>query len=251
VAATFAMWREVLRGLGVIMPWGAAARVFFTSQLGKYLPGSVWPIVLQMEAGRSRGASRRTMIAGNLINVVMACCTGLLVACLLLPLYDAHALARYWWALLALPVLLSLLHPRALPALLDLAFAMLRRPPLGERLDVRSGLRAAGWSLVTWVCFGAHLTLLCAALGHGGVSVFVLSTGGVALAVSLGVLFIPAPAGAGIRDIVLKLVLGVVFSVSGQALAVVVASRLLLIVADLVLAAAAVVTPRRKAVAGR
>lgn len=238
VAATYPMWREVLKGLGVSMPWGFGARVFFTSQLGKYLPGSVWPVVIQMEAGRSRGASRRTMLAANLITLVMNCAIGLILACLLLPLYDAHALRKYWWALLALPFLLALLHPRALPALLDRAFTLIHRPSLGERLDVRSGLRAAGWSLVSWVALGAHLTVLCAALGHGGLSAFVLCTGGMALAFSLGVLFIPAPAGAGVRDVVLTLVLSTMLT-SGQALAVVVASRILLIVCDLLLAAAA------------
>jgi uncharacterized membrane protein YbhN (UPF0104 family) len=132
VAATYPTWLEVLRGLGVPMPWAAGARVFFTSQLGKYLPGSVWPVVLQMEAGRARGASRRTMLGANLITIVLSVCVGLSVACLLLPLYDPAALARYWWALLALPVLLALLHPRALPAILDRVFALLHRPPLGE-----------------------------------------------------------------------------------------------------------------------
>jgi glycosyltransferase 2 family protein len=238
VAATFPMWREVLHGLGVTMPWGTGSRIFFTSQLGKYLPGSVWPVVMQMEAGRARGASRRTMLAANLITLVMSCTLGLIVACVLLPLYDAHALRKYWWALLALPFLVALLHPRAMPALLDRAFALIGRAPLGERLDVSSELRAAGWSLLSWLGLGAHLAVLCVALGHGGISTFLLATGGMALAFSLGVLFIPAPAGAGVRDVVLTLVLRTMFS-SGQALAVVVASRVILIVCDLVLAAVA------------
>jgi glycosyltransferase 2 family protein len=238
VAATFPMWREVLRGLGVQMPWGVGSRVFFTSQLGKYLPGSVWPIVIQMEAGRARGASRRTMLAANLVTLVMSCAVGLIIACLLLPLYDAHALRHYWWALLALPLLLALLHPRAIPAILDRLFALVHRPPLGERLDARSGVRAAGWSLVSWLGLGLHLAVICAALGHGGLSAFVLCTGGMALAYSLGVLFVPAPAGAGVRDVVLALVLGTMLT-SGQALAVVLASRVILIVCDLVLAALA------------
>jgi uncharacterized membrane protein YbhN (UPF0104 family) len=247
VAATFPMWREVLHGLGVDLPWGTAARVFFASQLGKYLPGSVWPVVMQMEAGRARGASRRTMLGANLITTVMNCCVGLAVACLLLPLFDAHALTKYWWALLALPPLLALLHPRALPAVLDRLFALLGRAPLGERLPVRSGLRASAWSLVSWVLLGAHLAVLCAALGRTGATVLVLCVGGMALAVVLGVLFIPAPAGAGIRDIVLKLVLAVILTTSGQALAVVVASRVLFILADLILAAVATVLPNRQA----
>lgn len=237
-AATFPMWRQVLHGLGTTMPWGMGARVYFVSQLGKYVPGSVWPLLMQMEAGRARGASRRTMLAANLITITMSCAIGLIVACLLLPLYDAHALAHYWWALIALPLLLTLLHPRALPAVLDFSFGLLRRPPLGERLDVRSGTEAAAWSLVCWLGLGTHIAILCTALGHGGASTFVLSIGGMALAVSVGVLFIPAPAGAGIRDVVLALVLRTILP-PGQALAVVIASRVLLVICDLVLAAMA------------
>lgn len=243
ISATYPVWRQVLQGLDVNLPWGAGARVFFISQLGKYLPGSVWPVLMQMEAGRARGASRRTMLAANLITVVMSCCVGLLVACLLLPLYDAQALGRYWWALIALPLLVGLLHPRVLPALLDKMFALLHRAPLGEQLDIRSGVRACGWSLVSWTGLGANLVVLCAALGHHAFSTIVLCIGGMALAFSLGVLFIPAPAGAGIRDVVLTVVLTTILS-AGQALAVVVASRAILIGCDVVLAGLVTVVGR-------
>jgi uncharacterized membrane protein YbhN (UPF0104 family) len=235
VGATFPVWREVLSGLGVPLPWGLGSRVFFVSQLGKYVPGSVWPVLMQMEAGRARGASRRTMLAANLITLAMTCSIGLLMACALLPAYDTKALSRYWWVLLALPFLLALLHPRALPGLLDRIFSLFHRPPLNEQLDVASAARASCWSVVGWVFLGLQLGILVNGVDHRGVSAFLLATGAVALAVPLGVLFIPAPAGAGIRDVVLVLILTVMLT-SGQALAVVVASRVLLIVCDLSLA---------------
>ena len=246
VAATFPLWREVLEGLGVDMPWGAGSRVFFVSQLGKYVPGSVWPVIMQMEAGRARGASRRTMLAANLITVAINCAIGLLIACVFLPAYDTHVLARYWWALLAIPFLLALLHPRALPGLLDRVFALVHRPPLNEKLDVGASARASCWSVVSWAALGLQLGILANGAGHHGVSLYLLSVGAMALAVPLGVLFIPAPAGAGIRDVVLVLVLSVMLT-SGQALAVVVASRVLLIGADLLLAGVAAVSRRRVA----
>jgi len=178
------------------------------------------------------------MLGANLLSIVLGCTVALGVACLLLPLYDAHALARYWWGLLVLPVLLVLLHPRALPYVLDRAFALLHREPLEERLEPRAEFRAAGWSVVSWIGFGGHLAVLCGALGHGGLSSVVLCVGGMALAVSLGVLFIPAPAGAGVRDVVLKLVLGAIL-LPGPALAVVLTSRVILIACDIVLAGSA------------
>jgi uncharacterized membrane protein YbhN (UPF0104 family) len=174
VAATFPLWRDVLAGLGIRMPWISGARVFFISQLGKYVPGSIWPVVMQMEAGRARGASRRTMLAANLITVVLGCAVGLVLACAFLPAYNAVALEHYWWLFLALPLLLALLHPRAMTKILDWLFGLLHRPPLGERLQPRYEMRAVGWSLLSWAARGAQLLVLCAALGHGGLSAYIL-----------------------------------------------------------------------------
>jgi uncharacterized membrane protein YbhN (UPF0104 family) len=245
VALTFFIWREVLQGLEVDMPWRIGARAFFTSQLGKYLPGSVWPVLVQMEAGKARGASRRTMLAANLITIVLSCAVGLILASALLPISDTRALSHYWWLLLLLPFLIALLHPRALPWVLDRLFALMHRPSLDERLPVRNTVRAAGWSVGSFVFQGLHIAILALTLGGGGFSTVLLCIGGMSLAVSAGVLFIPAPAGAGVRDVILTLVLRATLS-GGQALAVVVASRALLIVADLCLAALAATTLRRQ-----
>jgi glycosyltransferase 2 family protein len=246
VGLVFFMWREVLTGLNVDMPWRIGARAFFTSQLGKYLPGSVWPVLVQMEAGKARGASRRTMLAANLIMIVISCAVGLIIAAALLPISDTHALSHYWWLLLALPFLIALLHPRALPMVLDRVFALLHRPPLDERLPVRNTVRAAGWSAGSFILQGLHIAIMALTLGGGGFSTVLLCIGGMSLAVCAGVLFVPAPAGAGVRDVILTLVLRSTLS-GGQALAVVVASRALLIIVDLVLAAVAATTLKRRA----
>jgi hypothetical protein len=240
VALTCLSWRSVVGGLGVHTELGPAARVFFTSQLGKYLPGSVWPVLIQMEAGRRWGAARRTMLAANLISIVLGCGVGLLLASALLPFSDTGALSHYWWLLLALPALLALVHPRAIPALLDRLFALARREPMHERLDLGHSLRAAAWSALSFVMLGLHVAVLVLAIGGGGIGTVLLCVGGMALAVSGGILFIPAPAGAGIRDVILALVLQTRLS-PGEALAVVVASRALLVAVDLSLAGVAAV----------
>jgi uncharacterized membrane protein YbhN (UPF0104 family) len=245
VAFTFPAWLSVLHGLKADIPAPQAARVYFVSQLGKYIPGSVWPLLIQMEAGRSRGASRRTMLSVNVVTVALSCSVGLIVACLLLPFYDAHALSRYWWALVLLPFLLLLLHPRALPALMDRALSLLHRPPLGQRLSPRAELWATGWSLASWAAYGLQVGLLVSALGHSLASSFLLSAGAMALAIPVVVLFLPVPAGAGVRDVILALVLSTVLQ-PGQALAVVVAARLITIVCDLVLALIVTVVVRDK-----
>ena len=238
VGCTYPVWRCTLAGLGVTMPRTPGAWVFFTSQLGKYVPGSIWPIVVQMEAGRARGASRRTMLAANLLTIFLSCTVGLILAAALLPAADSAALHRYWWLLIALPFLLGLLHPRTVPWALDWVLARLGRSGVARRLPPRAGLRAGLWSAVSFIFLGAHIALLAMAMGGFRFSTLVLSVGGMALAVSLGVLFVPAPAGAGVRDGVLAFVLTSSLT-SGQALAVVVTSRALLVTTDLLLATGA------------
>ena len=60
VGVSVELWRQVLLGLDAHTSVRVAARVFFPSQLGKYLPGSVWPVLAQMEFG---GASASTAAA--------------------------------------------------------------------------------------------------------------------------------------------------------------------------------------------
>lgn len=234
-AATFPLWAEILNGMGVRSPRREGATVFFTTQVGKYLPGSVWPALMQMDAGRRWGAAKAAMLWANLSSLILNCAVGLSVACVFLPVFDAGAFQRYWWVLLAIPALIGSLHPRVLPAVIDRTLVILRRAPLHERLDPRSELRAAGWSLVSWVAFGGQLAVLAVASGVSRPGVIGLSIGAMALAVPLGVLFLPAPAGAGVREVILVLVLGTVMP-SGQALALALGSRAILVVCDLLLA---------------
>jgi uncharacterized membrane protein YbhN (UPF0104 family) len=136
---------------------------------------------------------------------------------------------------LAVPILLVVLYPRTLPSLVDKGLAVLGRPPLGSRLDARAEFAACGWALLAWFGLGGQLIVLAAAVHPLGFSTAVLCIGAVALAVPLGVLFVPAPAGAGIREAALVLVLSSVMT-TGQALAVVIASRCILVICDVLLA---------------
>jgi len=245
VGGTYLQWRAVLIGLDVRLGVAEGARVFFVSQLGKYLPGSVWPVVMQMEAGRRRGANRRTMLAANLITVLLSVCVGVVLAGLLLPFSVPAALHRFWWALAALPLLVVLALPRSLPFLLDRLLKVLRRAPLDVVMTGSATRTALGWSALSWVALGTHLAVLVAAIGKPSLGLLALCVGAMGLAVSAGVLFLPAPAGAGMREVALGYVLVAVLT-SGQVVAVVIASRVILLLADLLMAGLVVLTsPRR------
>ena len=59
VAMSFVIWRGTMAVLGSRVPVRVGARMFFVGQLGKYLPGSVWPVVAQMRMGRDAAVAAR------------------------------------------------------------------------------------------------------------------------------------------------------------------------------------------------
>lgn len=245
-------WRTIMADLGNPLPAGPALRVFFLAQVGKYVPGAVWPFVAQMELGRTLGVPRRRSALAGLLFVGLHCATGLLVASATLPFASPDAAERYWWVLALTPVLLVVLHPRVLSPLLDRLFWLLRRPPMDQPLTLVRTLQACGFLLVTWVCYGLSLLALAAPLGLTGRGQFFLATGAYALAWSAGVMVLGlVPAGIGVREAVLAAIL-LPFLPTGAAIAVVAASRVVQTLGDAiwaVIAGTALRGPMRRAVA--
>lgn len=238
------VWHAFLTGVGVAAPRSDVDQVFFVTQLGKYLPGSIWPVVAQMEAGRRWGAGRTTMLVASALMLVMLTVTGLGLGIALLPWSGDAGLRAYWWTVFFLIPLGVLLQPRVLPWLLDRLLRLAGREPAGVTLTGRAVLSAGGWSLAVWAVLGLHVYVLTDALGAGGAASLATAVGGLGLAWAVGLIVIPAPAGAGVRDTVLVLTLTPALG-SAEALTVALASRLILLCADLVLAAACLLIARR------
>ncbi len=242
IAGTMCMgrtWLALMRGFGVQVGSRDAATVFYTSQLGKYVPGSVWPVVAQVKLGERWGAPRRVMLAASILLLTMVTVTGVLVGALLLPWSSPDGLHRYWWLLVLLPPLVALLHPRAVSALIDQVSLWSGGERLGARVSASGVLRAGLWALLAWAFLGAHVLTLMTAYGHVDLLDAAAAVGGIGLAWAAGLAFVLAPAGAGIREGVLVLTLGPVVG-SAAAVTVALASRVLLVLTDIALAATSV-----------
>jgi glycosyltransferase 2 family protein len=230
-------WRSIVASLGSPLPVKAVPPVFFVAQIGKYLPGAVWPYLAQVRLGREYGVSGSRSAVSSVLFVLAHCATGGAVAAAVLPWADPDITHRFWWALVIAPLVLLVLHPKVLLPLLHRVHRLARRGTPPERLDGRRLAAALGWLLVTWVCYGASLlTLLSPLAPHGPASYAALSLGGYALAWTVGfgaaaVLVVAAPAGLGFREVVLIAVLSPVLS-AGAATAVALVSRIVQTVGD-------------------
>jgi uncharacterized membrane protein YbhN (UPF0104 family) len=225
-------WRAMLRGLGSEVPVRVAARIFFVGQLGKYVPGSVWPVVAQMELGAGYGLSRKVIGTASLLSLGIAVPVALAIGLLAVPALLSADGSAYLLLFLVLPLAGVLLSPPVLNPLLDRALRLARRQPLPQRLTGATVLRVALYAAGGHLLLGLQTYLLARDLGASGALLLPLALGAFALATSAGVLALPVPAGAGVREAVLVVSLSPVLPV-GQSLLLALVSRAILTAGDL------------------
>jgi uncharacterized membrane protein YbhN (UPF0104 family) len=233
MAAMLLSWRAGMAGLAGPLRLADAGRIFYLSQLGKYIPGSVWPLIAQTALGADVGIPASASVMALVFMYLIFTTSAALVAAVCLP--AVTHLVPIWLAVLAFVVGLVLLLPPVLNRLINLGLTLMRRPDT-VHLHPRAILASFGWAVVLWTCFGLQILALAHDLRHPlSWHLLLISVGGYTLAWICGFLFILAPAGGGVRELVLTALL--VASVGrSDALAVALLSRLLLTAADLVCA---------------
>lgn len=244
LVVSLATWRSTLSGLGVNLPLRPAAQVFFVGQLGKYLPGSVWPVMAQMELGAAHGLSRTSVGTASVLAVAVGVPGALLIGLLAVPALLSAGTGAYALIFLVLPLAVVALWPPVLNALLNRALRLLRRPPLPGRLTGRSIARVALLSGLANVLLGVQAGLLALDLGAQGMRVLPVAIGAFTLANVAGLLALPVPAGAGVREVVLVAALTPVLPLP-TAVVLAVVSRAVLTAADLAVAGTAAAGRRR------
>lgn len=244
LSCAFLAWRETLAGLGHRLPVPVAARIFFLGQVSKYVPGSVWSIVAQTELAKVVGVRRERTATAGIVVLAVSLAVGLCLSVLAVPAIvsgDADGSGTgYLWALALLVPLAVALHPRVLTALVARGLALFGRPPLEAPLTAGVVGRISAFSVGTNALLGLQIGILGLDIGaeSGTTSFLLLAVGAYGLAASVSLVVIPLPAGAGLREVILVLVLAPEIGAAGATLVAVIA-RLTLTLADIGTAALA------------
>ncbi len=244
---TMLAWRAILNDAGDPVSAGPARRIFFVSQVAKYLPGSVWNFVAAAEMGADYNISRRRSVTVLLMSILVSVLTGLVLASIAFVFGPSALIGTYWWVLLIVPVLLLVLYPPILNGLVAKALTMLGRDGIGKPFSGRAIATAAAWSTLSWIVAGFQVWLILTGLGNDPIfETYLLTLGGYALAWVVGFLVFFIPAGVGVREVALGASLAGLVP-AGDVVLVVLLSRILFTLADLVLGLAASISTRKEA----
>jgi hypothetical protein len=245
------VWRSMLTAAGSRLPVRAAARIYFIGQLGKYLPGSVWPVLTQMELGRAHRVPRQRSATVAMLAMMIGLTSGLLATLAGVPFMSGSggdSARHYWWVFLFIPLMLGCLHPRVLNPMITFGLRLLRKPTPESPLTGRAITTAVAVNLAAWFCNGLQIWLMTARLGAHGGAALLTAVGAYALAWCVGFLIVLAPAGAGVREAILTATLSPLVGF-GPAYAIALVSRGVTMLGDLIGAGVVALLGRQAAAA--
>jgi uncharacterized membrane protein YbhN (UPF0104 family) len=236
-------WLSILRHAGADAPWRRGMSWFFVGQLGKYVPGGIWPIIGQAEFAH-RGATPRKIAYSSTAMSMVATLLGAAAVASISGLISPSS---------------GRLLPAALAGVLGVSFAALVVPAVRSTLDrlarriTKRELRLPEprWfallvarHLPVWVSFAGMNVFAVVALGTDvDASLVVELVFVTCLSWMAGFVIVGVPGGIGVRETIFISMTTASLGAS-VAVSVAVLSRVVSIVVDLVGAAGAVAIAR-------
>ena len=109
-------WGMILRALGQKVPQPAVLKIYYLSELAKYVPGKIWTAIGRVVMLEKRDVPRMITLTSVGVMLIVLAVSGLLVSLIALPFWPSLESAGEYQTglllLLLLPIGLILLHPR-------------------------------------------------------------------------------------------------------------------------------------------
>jgi hypothetical protein len=225
-------WRRCLRAMGARPAIRDALHWYYVGQLGKYVPGGIWPVVGRGEMARRGGVPASIGYGSTVLSLGVTYLAAILTMTLALAAGATGRDGVLWQPVLALlPLGILALHPKVVAAALRAARRVTRRE---LRIPVPSWGVSVGllvWHVPAWLAIGTATWLTALALDPGSPDLRNLLFATV-LSWVAGFLVVPAPGGIGVREAVF-IAAATSLSSLGVAAAVAVVARVLFILVDL------------------
>jgi uncharacterized membrane protein YbhN (UPF0104 family) len=244
------VWRRVLAQYGRAVPLRDAARVWFISNLGKYVPGKVWQVTtmtvmlarLDVPVATAAGASAVITIANVAAGFALLVAVGMPS---LRAVAGAHEAAVRVAALVLLVALLA--APFLMRVLSAVASRVLRRP-FRLTIPLRAAWLSVAGCALAWLLYGIAFQLFVRSLlGVAGAS-WLAYVAAYTLSYLVGYLALFAPGGIGARELTLSyLLVALNLTTPAEATVVTVASRVWLTLLEIAPALLFLLSPSDRA----
>lgn len=237
------VWHRVIRRFDApAIRFTILLRIWFLSNLARYVPGKIWQFVGAVQLGKQVGIGAPLLLTSLLVHAGLTVVSAALVSLLALPTLLSELGTPAAAGIVAAGVAgLAAVHPAVLNSALRLVPARLSGGGLEWRGSWAEGVRLLTMAVVAWLIYGAAFAVFADSIVGIPWSAVPAMIAANALAFLVGYLLF-TPGGLGTREAALALMLGPLGSL-GIAAIIAVAFRLWLIAGEVVGAALAAALP--------
>jgi glycosyltransferase 2 family protein len=194
-------WRRVMGAWDSHLPFGQAARIWFLSSLGKYVPGNIWSLTAMGVMARGRGISALAAAGSSIIMQAVSLVTGAAIVMITGAQLLGQPVLVGVSVLILIGILLS--APRFLPPLTVWIGSIIGKEVAPPSVPATSIWTAAIASALSWLLYGFAFQLFVHGLlgaAPGEISRYIAVY---TAAYILGFISPIAPAGLGVREFTL------------------------------------------------
>ena len=199
-------WWRILKSFGHVLPLAAATRIWATSELARYLPGSIWQVVGRVYLAKPYGVSGSICTTSQILELSIFLLANVLVAVAFLLGFGVKVGddARPWLlvALALVPTLAFVLHPKIFYGLTNPILRRFGKPPIVQRLRGKSLVKLTGWLIVGLIWQSLAVYLIADPMLDLKLDWWWLIAGAYCLAWCAGFLAFLSPGGLGVRELI-------------------------------------------------
>ncbi|MBA7510165.1 hypothetical protein ES705_02140 [subsurface metagenome] len=208
-------WKLILKELGVSLPFLKSLKIIFYSQLGKYLPGKIWTFAGRMYLCQKIGISTSKTFISMALEMALTTISGILIflASLLFSSKFRTDINPFLLATVAVLVFV-IIHPKVLVRIINFFLRLIKKEQVKIELNFSQILMIMAYYCIIWLCFGIAFYFLINSVTFITPSKIPIITGSFAIASTIGLIALFAPAGLGVREGILSLLLSNFFPLS-------------------------------------
>jgi len=208
------LWKLILERLGTPLSYRKSYRIFFLSQLGRYIPGKIWSILGLVYLSEKEGVSKVMSSASVMLQLMLQVVSGVMVFAVTLPFWESmDAVPGLSILLLSLPAGLILMHPALVSRGVNLALRLTGQPETELTWSYGYLLRQLGFWAVFWLLNGVAYHFLIRSIDSSPLPRFFVLAGIFSIAWVAGFVSLVTPAGLGVMEGTLAFLLSFYFPI--------------------------------------
>jgi len=211
------VWCILIKAFGFDVPLKYAFKIGYITNLGRYIPGKIWPVIGMSYLAKKINISEEVSITSWIVALIFTLPPSFLAGFMCVVFYpeimtsDILQFLNIWVYLAAAFILifsiLIIVIPNKVFSLFNILLKKIGRQEIQFKIGIKTALAVYFGYFICWLCYGFAFWLFLSSIVADKTLPVIPAVGSFILAYQLGYLAFFAPGGIGVRELVITIIL--------------------------------------------